>query len=284
MPNLPWWGWVIGVLALSIFAFRGAIKGFRRSVRMGYIEYLKETEPTIEVISESESSLIYRAEGIDQGAFFLRKLYLGVASLRPDTPEGRREVFEHFRATLGETTGVGGTLSLAEHGERVMPRLVPASFFNQTPKGVEMPKMPLGNTSLSVVYVLNNDQTVLYLTADHARELGLDGPALHGLALGNLEKTFSPEIVRSVAEGKSASAVKMMDSFDAARVLLVPNHLREGEAVAATIPDRDSLFLAPLPADGDWSGLKKLARTTSGSGYHLLNRPLKVSRDGFEIA
>ena len=97
------------------------------------------------------------------------------------------------------------------------------------------------------------------------------------------QTTFAVDYLR-VVEGKTANAVKAMDSFDAARVLLVPNHLREGEAVAAAIPDRDTLFLAPLPADGDWNGMRKLARTRGGSGYHLLNQPLKITRDGFEIA
>jgi hypothetical protein len=284
MPSLPWWVWVIGVLALIVFMFRGALKGFRRSIRTGFIEYLKEAEPTVEILKESEGSLVYRTEGIDQGTLFLGKLYNAVASLKPDSPEARREVFEHFRVTLGETTEAVATLSLAEHGARIMPRLVTPSFFANVPKGVENPRMPFGNTDLSVVYVLDNDQTVMYLTTDHIQELGLDGPALHGLALGNLEKTFSSGLVRSVVEGKTANAVKAMDSFDAARVLLVPNHLREGEAVAAAIPDRDTLFLAPVPTDGDWNGLRKLARTRGGSGYHLLNRPLKITRDGFEIA
>ena len=79
----------------------------------------------------------------------------------------------------------------------------------------------------------------------------------------------------------SASArVKLMDSFDAARLLLVPQVLEPEEALVAIVPDRDTLFLAPLPRDENWSSLRRLAHATDGPA--LLDRPLKVTRVGFE--
>jgi len=60
-------------------------------------------------------------------------------------------------------------------------------------------------------------------------------------------------------------------------------YLEVGEWIAAAIPDRDTLFLAPVPPDGDWSGMKKVARTTGPTGYRLLDRQLKVGREGIEV-
>jgi hypothetical protein len=123
----------------------------------------------------------------------------------------------------------------------------------------------------------------MYLTSEQIEELGLELTALHELALQNLERVFPAAAVRSVVENKTANTFKMMDSFDATRVLLVPKHLRSGEWIAAAIPDRDSLFLAPVPVDDDWTGMKKVARTPGGTGYRLLDRPLKIGHESVEV-
>jgi hypothetical protein len=273
------------VLFVAIFlVMRSALKGFRRRTRREFIEVFKETDPAIEVLEESERQLVYRTEGIDRGAVFLGKLYAAVASLKPSTPDARREVYRQFiQSALSHPAVTDKVLSLERHGDRIMPRLVPSSFFKEVPERAKMPSTPFGQTGLSVVYVIDSENSVLFLTSDHTAELALDITALHELALRNLEKTFPAAAVRSVIEGKSANSFKMMDSFDATRILLVPKHLQPGEALSAVITDRDTLFLAPLPQDGDWSGLKKLARTPSGTGYRLLNRPLKVGHEGVEV-
>jgi hypothetical protein len=77
------------------------------------------------------------------------------------------------------------------------------------------------------------------------------------------------------------AAIKMMDSFDAARLLIVPEQLREGEELIALIPDRDTLTLVAVPKDGDWGPLRKLARVPD-SEHLLLDRPVRVRRGGFE--
>jgi hypothetical protein len=75
---------------------------------------------------------------------------------------------------------------------------------------------------------------------------------------------------------------KVGDTFDATRLLLVPEMLNEGEALAIVIPDRDTLGLLPVPADGNWAPIRKLARTPA-SPYTLLDKPLRATRDGFEV-
>jgi hypothetical protein len=284
MLGLPWWSWVLILIVAIFLVMRSALKGFRRRTRQEFIKVLKEMEPTMEVLEESEGQVVYRSQGIDQGKVFLGKLYAAIASLKPDTLDARREVYRHFfKSVTAHPAVIDQVLSLEKHGDRIMPRLVPASFFNEVPERAQLPNRPFGQTGLSVVYVIDSEDSVLFLTGEHTAELGLDSTALDELALRNLETTFPAAAVRSVIEKNTANTFKMMDSFDATRILLVPKHLQPGEEVVAVIPDRDTLFLAPVPQNGDWSGLKKLARVPSGTGYRLLDRPLKVGDENVEI-
>ncbi len=284
MFGLPWWSWVIVLFVAIFLVMRSALKGFRRRTRQEFIGIFKEIDPTTEILEESERQLVYRASGIDRGTVYLRKLYGAIAGLNPSTPDARREIYRHFiKSGQGHPALADQELTLEKYGDRIMPRLVPPSFFREVPEEAKMPATPFGQTGLSVVYVIDSDESVLFLTSQHTDDLALDSAALHELALRNLEKTFPAGAVRSVVEENTANSFKLMDSYDATRILLVPKHLRAGEWIAAAIPDRDSIFLASLPQNGDWSGMRKLARTTGGTGYRLLDRPLKVGHEGVEV-
>ena len=74
---------------------------------------------------------------------------------------------------------------------------------------------------------------------------------------------------------------KSEDTYAAARLLLIPEQLVPGQLLAAAIPDRDTLVLAPMPLDGDWRLLKKIAKVPSGEA--LLEHPVKISREGFQL-
>ena len=163
-----------------------------------------------------------------------------------------------------------------------MPRLVMPEFLSQLPPDSDMPHTPLASLGLEIVYVLNAPNSVMYLTGAHAKDLGLNAAGLHERALANLSANFPAQFVRDVLESDQLPVFKALDSFDAARLLLVPRHLRDGETIVALIPDRDTLFLAPLPQNNDWSGLKQLARTP-GSDHLILDRPVKVTNQGFEL-
>ena len=76
--------------------------------------------------------------------------------------------------------------------------------------------------------------------------------------------------------------IKSGDTYDAARLLLVQQHLEPGEEIAALIPDRDTLALMPVPENEDWSNLAELARTPGGDRI-LLQAPLRVTADRIEV-
>ncbi len=126
--------------------------------------------------------------------------------------------------------------------------------------------------------MLDSEQSVAYLQSEQLADLGISPQEALDLAMENLGQTFKPEPVRAVLDDNSMSVVKSMDTYDAARLLLIPSTLQDGESVAALIPDRDTLVLAPVPADGDWTSLRKLARNADGDP--LWTEPLLVTSAG----
>lgn len=280
---MPWWGWVIVLVAGFVIFVRSAIKSHRRELRRQVITFLKLKDPSLEIVREAEDRLVFKAKGVDEGTMYLHNLYAAIAALKPDTPDARLEVCEKFYAAFQEHRASFAPLELAKVGERVKPRLVPPAFFKAIPDAAQTPATPMGTTGLSVVYVLDGQDSVMFLTDTHAKELGLDTAGLHTLALQNLAKTFPKELVHDSLNEKVVRAVRVMDTFDAARVLLVPGYLSENQQVAAAIPDRDTLLLAPVPGDGNWSALKEFARSPGDPDRALLARPLKISRAGFEL-
>ncbi len=112
--------------------------------------------------------------------------------------------------------------------------------------------------------------------------LGMDETALHSRAIDNLSRLWPVEATRQAVENRGVVVTKAHDSYDAARLLLLPERLRDQEEVAAQIPDRDTLVVAPVPADGDWSRLDRLARSTAGP--ELFAGALRVSAAGIRVA
>ena len=75
--------------------------------------------------------------------------------------------------------------------------------------------------------------------------------------------------------------VKTMDGHDAARLLAVLGHLRDGESLLAVIPDVNTLALT---AATDPASLTTLPRTADGVGAVLFDGVVRVTRAGFTRA
>lgn len=164
--------------------------------------------------------------------------------------------------------------------EQLLPRIVTADFFQRFPEPEEFPRTSLAATPLFVSYVLNAEHFVTHVTQSMMADLGLTSVSLHNQAVANLCKTIAADFGRRGLI--SLISVKFGDTFDASRLLLVPACLQEGEAVAAAIPDRDTLILGPLPSDDDWKMWRELAETPDSDNL-ICDRPLKVTRHGFEF-
>jgi len=270
---------LFAVIAAFLLAPRFVALGFRARVRRELIAVFREVVPEIHVARETEEFLELSAPNMNGARMNLGKLYKAIADLRPDNFESRRIVYEHFAAPLCEV-GDTGDVSLATHGARVLPRLIGEDFLQEINSDLaghaapEMPLRALGFTGLSVAYVLDSEHHVAYVTRAVAGDLGLDDFALHNLALENLRRKWKLETISDALEGKAISVVQSCDDHDAARLLLVPECLQEGQILVAFVPDKSTLILAPPPADGDWSALSPIC------GAALCERPLRVSRDG----
>jgi hypothetical protein len=201
------------------------------------------------------------------------------------TPRGDRSQAIAVRYVLfdgEEFTPVEPPSSPPVDRSRILPRLITEDFFDRVDDEEVLPHRPLGDTGLFVAYVVDSEDSVMYVMGGVAEELGLDEPGLHALALENLGRTFGPEVVRKAIAEPAITTIKCLDSFDAARLLLIPGYLRPGEAIAAIIPDRDTLTLLHLPGDNNWTPLAKLAAVPA-SDHLLLDRPLRVTCDGFQV-
>lgn len=265
-----------GFVALGLTAMFTRRTGLRREFRA----YLAEKRPDLTIIRETSTALmLQRDSGEDLGTLFLNRIYRDA----PQDAQGRKALFDIVIATLSEGE------SLAHLGpddqRKVMPRIVTANVLAGLNRQLtaEVPGVPLGVEDLSVVFVLDSKNSVAYLTSSQLSELGLESPAAAlTLAKENLGRSFDSELVRSAVEKPNLNVVKSLDSYDAARLLLVPESLKCGETLAAMIPDRDTLVLVQAPKDGDWNSLTKLARNAAGAP--LFRKPILVTAEGFSAA
>ncbi len=196
------------------------------------------------------------------------------------TRAGMRE--GSLAAAIEQEQTLSEPLSMETHGDRLMPRLVPGDFRSGLPPGADPPYTAVESLGLEILYVFDAEHSVRYLTKADLDQLGITRDELHERAMGNLRKTLSRESVRSAFEGRKLISIKNLDSYDATRLLLVPEHLEPGEELGAAIPDRDTLILAEVSADSDWRMFEELAQVPTGDKI-LLRRPVKVTHEGFEL-
>jgi len=277
-----WWKWLL--LVLAVFAGFGwlSLKSYRRSIREHLIRYLHETHPELKLVSKHSNHLIFRTEKTESCQMNLHNLFLQIANARTRTPEDERAIFKTFVGGLMENLErATRPISIESDGDFLLPRLVNKADLSQLVAQSKVIHQPLADTGLHVVYVRDSADAVSYLSEQVLPELQLDVSALHERALANLRKKNGQDFARKVLSEKSLVVFKLGDTFDAVRLLLVPEQLKEGEALAAAIPDRDTLAMSPPPDNGDWNGFTKLSRASAGPP--LLNRPLKVTRSGFEL-
>lgn len=277
------WQGVLLVLAGGAALAWISLTFFRRGVRKNFLRYLKEHHPQIEILREYSKSLEVRIPNVDKSQINLHNLFHEVARAHAKTRAEEEKIFQPFITGLLEVLeNVAKPMTLAADGKFLLPRLVtPNQLAEHQSHGRRLPHTPLGATGLQVIYVRDSTHAVEYIQEDHLKELSLDVSALHKLAVQNLLQKTPTDFIRSALKEKSLNICKFCDSFDAARLLLVPDLLHEGESVAAVIPDRDTLGICAVPENEQWETMKKFAHVNSGPA--LLTLPLRVTPKGFEL-
>jgi len=283
--NIPWWMWVLGGIAGVSFVLIRAAARYRQSLLDEFIGHLKRLRADVDVVRSDRGSIrrgAWVAVQLPSGVkrkLNLAKLTSALAQARTRTSDDRRPIMEHWVHILLELADVEH-IDLSASIARIRPRIVVERMF--PPNSFEkMPRRTVGSTGLSVVYVIDSPQSVIFVTNDHLEAANLDEPTVHEHALSNLRTTFSSALVRAALDGNKMVAVKTGDTYDAARILLIPEHLSEGEALAAIIPDRDTLMITAIPQDS--GQLRDLARNIAAADPRLFDQPVVVRRNGFDV-
>lgn len=289
---LSWWGWaglaVLGFVVLVLASWRSYRKGVRREL----VEYLQKHAPDVQIVAVHGDRLELRLEdgAAEGGTFYFARLYQAIASLPGGATDenrvAREAVYAGVAKTLRDSRGLDA-LDPATERPNVLPRLLHdggVSGLRQAMEasGQRLPVLPSGVAGLSIVFVLDREAAVAYLTEEMLAKLGLTPEQALELARTNLAGRFSRDVVRQAVAGGAVNVVKSGDTFDAARLLLVPGYLEAGESLAAIVPDRDTLVLTPPPSDGDWTALRKIAHAADGDPLYA--EPIVVTPAGLTRA
>jgi len=281
--GLPWYGWLLIVLCVIAWGMLRLGRAFRGLVRAELIALLREKHPDWKVVAETPKHLdVERPNPKDpaqplSGRIMLRRVYAAAATSTDQTADGRRPLIEPF-ADLSLMDDMED-VRLETHGDKIFPRIVNDAMLKDLSHMHVTPSEPLGDTGLHIVCVIDGAKHVAYLTQSMLDELATDFTTIKQLALGNLAKRFDYSQVRAAVMKKEVMLIESGDSYDAARLLLVPQHMIPGETLAAMIPDRDTLVLSPLPPNGNWKPFEQLARSPRTDRV-ICNRPLKVTAQG----
>ena len=282
--GLPWWLWLMIVIAGVITFLRSAAKAWRAALRADLIAYLRRESPDIEVVAEHDQEIGFRGKDGSDGTLRLARFYEEGTKLAAGDTSAREALFAVVAGTMREGKDLDALNPERDRG-RVRPRLVDDAFLQQLRAAMKddpVPAVPLGVEGLWIVFVLDSTNSVAYLTEKLLRDLGVEPGDALGLARENLSPSFDAAIVRGALSARSINVVKCGDTFDAARIVLVPGCLQEGEEVVALIPDRDTLVITAVPANGDWSALRKMARAAAGP--RLWPEPVRVTAGGIRPA
>jgi hypothetical protein len=282
MFGVPLWLWCAAALVAFILLTGAAMRSYRRGLAERFTARLAANHLQIEVVAWDDRVVALKLPQIGSVPVDVRDLGARVrdeqknAGLSND--EAERAVFDRLARSLLDADG-NSQATMGTHGDRIRPRIVSAALLESLRAG-SIVSRPLDGTPLHVVYVFDTPDSAQYVSDADRDALGVDIDDLHALALKNLRATFSDAPLRGVIDEKRVALVRLGDTFDAARLLLVPENLRDGEAVAAFVPERDGIVLAPVPADGDWSAFVSAAKQ-SFDGPCVHDGPILVTTSGF---
>jgi hypothetical protein len=292
MLGLPVWFWVIvAILALPVLAvwlFYSRFRKMCRTVRSEIGKFLREKHPDFNVIGEQQGNLLVRQPDGAERVWEMVDVYTAVARLpgMGADPTARRGIYSQaVEQLLNPAPDPSQPLSLATHGGWIKPHLVTAQFCKQAvpPSGAPHTAIP-GLPDLLAVYVLDVPGGPRYLSENDRGSLGIDVTEMHRLALDHLQRDFPRQMVTDVAAGGNPSAIQFQDTFNAARLLLIPEMLEGDQELIALIPHRDMLVLLPTSMRNEPEKLKQAAETLKCADHPpLLDRPVRVTRSGFEM-
>jgi hypothetical protein len=284
MLGIPPWVWVLVVLLLVIAAavrsFYSRWRGMCRGIRGDLTAFLKERYPEVTVLREEMGNLVVRTPDGEERVWEMADLYAEVARLpgMGADPQARARLYQQAADAFFPGGTGGGPLSLETHGPRIRPQLVPAAAL-EGQEGAAVLRTEIAGLGLAAVYQLGGR----FLTEEDRAQLGVELTRLHALALENLRQRFPAEMVAAASQSESGSAVQLGDSHDAARLLLVPEHLGPAQSVIALVPHRDLMVLLPASQAQDPEKLQEGLKLLECDHPPVLSRPVRVTSEGFRL-
>ena len=130
------------------------------------------------------------------------------------------------------------------------------------------------NDDLVAVYVIDEQDTMVFVCRAHIRNWRKTAADVHNLALANLARLGIDE-VRAASRARQPVVLHSGDGLDAARVLL----LEQGADLLVAVPDRDTLWVGP-EAGQDLGELMAATEAVSGRSAHPVSPHVWRLRDG----
>lgn len=142
----------------------------------------------------------------------------------------------------------------------------------------------VGKTGLGEALVIDSESSMTFVNVELLSKLGMSAEQAFTHARRNLKGKLPENLPGMLFDQKMMPSYNTGDGFDAARILALPELLKEGQIVAAIIPDRDTLVLLGITKDKDnpdfWETLSDFP---AASDYLIHARPLLVTRNGIEL-
>lgn len=246
-----------------------------------FLRYLAKQRPALGVTVESDG--YFAVHFSDTEELLLRRGLVDELLKLADSSDERQEVFRALATHLDDLRrSQAEALDPDTLRGRLRPMLVDPTAAAQMAETTKPVLRDLPELGLKIGYVIDHPDWVSYVDVDDLDKLKLDRDALHAQAIENLRNDSPPDIARKVLGEKELVRITYLDSYDATRILLLPDQLRDGEAVGACIPDRETLLVFPVPETDDWSRLNDLCAINL-SDRLLVSRPIRVTNRGFEL-
>jgi hypothetical protein len=199
----------------------------------------------------------------------------------------RREEREHWPAFIADflskirtaEQNISVPADLGTVAEQLMVRLG-RTFASLTPE-VQIWSQPLPGTDLQISRVIDQPETMSYVTEQMVADSGRPGSDWLEQALDNLEARTPEDCFERVHEESGMLLCSIGDAYDSSRALLLDVLLPEDRAagVLAAIPSRDELLV--LPVDGKALPHLHLLKVLAEKSYQ--NAPYPISDDVFWI-
>jgi uncharacterized protein YtpQ (UPF0354 family) len=274
---------LVVIVALALGGCSERSSDSKTELTREFIAAAKRSAPTVQIEEKGDPELRVTTSGNVSSTVFLNNCY---QEWRQSPPEQRASVIQQYLEALmvpptSKTSGIDRTRivpivkdkawvhemadSLRQRGAKKIPELVTEDI----------------NDQLCIVYAVDGEKTIAYLTPDELRESGIARAELKHVAIENLRSVLPDVSARGdngfymiVAGGNYEACLLLLDS-----IWIHPPFHVDGDIVIA-VPARDLLFVT---GSNDAAGLAKLrsaARKTAAESAHRLTSDLFVFRDG----